>query len=109
MKKEIAMPRKYKSPERFLKPDPKYHDRLITKFINSMMYDGKKSLNERVLYDALAQVSDKAGEDALAGGLLALAHQVVDELGDHPVLELGVREDLALLYFAATRHRSVYP
>jgi small subunit ribosomal protein S7 len=60
------MPRKGEVKRRDVLPDPKYHDRLITKFINSMMYDGKKSLNERVLYDALAQVADKAGEDALA-------------------------------------------
>jgi small subunit ribosomal protein S7 len=60
------MPRKGEVKRREVLPDPKFHDRLITKFINSMMYDGKKSLNERMLYDALAQVGERAGEDALA-------------------------------------------
>jgi small subunit ribosomal protein S7 len=59
------MPRKGEVKRREVLPDPKFHDRTITKFINSMMYDGKKSLTERTLYDALAQVSERAGEDAL--------------------------------------------
>jgi small subunit ribosomal protein S7 len=60
------MPRKGEVKRREVLPDPKFHDRLITKFINSMMYDGKKSRNERMLYDALAQVGERANEDALA-------------------------------------------
>ena len=60
------MPRKGEVKRREVLPDPKFHDRLVTKFINSMMYDGKKSLNERTLYDALALVGERAGEDALA-------------------------------------------
>jgi small subunit ribosomal protein S7 len=60
------MPRKGEVNRREVLPDPKFHDRLITKFINSMMYDGKKSLTERMLYDALGQVGERAGEDALA-------------------------------------------
>jgi len=60
------MPRKGEIKRREVLPDPKFHDRLVTKFINSMMYDGKKSLNERTLYDALALVGERAGEDALA-------------------------------------------
>src|SRR5262245_6218344 len=59
------MPRKGEVKRRDVLPDPKFHDRLITKFINAMMYDGKKSLNEGILYDALGQVSERAGEDAL--------------------------------------------
>jgi small subunit ribosomal protein S7 len=59
------MPRKGEIKRREVLPDPKFHDRLITKFINSLMYDGKKSVNERVLYDALAQVSQRGGEDPL--------------------------------------------
>jgi small subunit ribosomal protein S7 len=60
------MPRKGEVKRREVLADPKFHDRLITKFINSMMYDGKKSLTERMLYDALAQVAERTGEDALA-------------------------------------------
>ena len=60
------MPRKGEVKRREVLPDPKYHDRLVTKFINSMMYDGKKSGTERILYDALTVVGERAGEDALA-------------------------------------------
>ncbi|MBN2491158.1 MAG: 30S ribosomal protein S7 [Planctomycetes bacterium] len=48
------MPRKYDSPERFLKPDPKYGSRLVSKFINSLMVEGKKSVSQQILYEALA-------------------------------------------------------
>jgi small subunit ribosomal protein S7 len=60
------MPRKGEVKRREVLPDPKYHDRLVTKFINNMMYDGKKSLGERTLYDALDLAAQRASEDALA-------------------------------------------
>ncbi len=59
------MPRKGEVKRRDILPDPKYHDRLVTKFINSMMHDGKKSVTERILYDALELVSERAKEEAL--------------------------------------------
>jgi small subunit ribosomal protein S7 len=59
------MPRKGEVKRRDILPDPKYHDRTVTKFINSMMYDGKKSLTERILYGALDLVSERSKEDAL--------------------------------------------
>ena len=60
------MPRKGEVKRREILPDPKYHDRTVTKFINAMMHDGKKSLSENILYDALALVAERAKEDALA-------------------------------------------
>jgi len=59
------MPRKGEVKRRDILPDPKYHDRTVSKFINALLVDGKKSLAERTLYDALAIVSDRAKEDAL--------------------------------------------
>jgi small subunit ribosomal protein S7 len=53
-------------------PDPKYHDRLVTKFINAMMHDGKKSLTERTLYQALALAAERSKEDALGAFKRAL-------------------------------------
>jgi len=47
------MPRKYDSPERFLKPDPKYGSRLVSKFVNCLMVKGKKSVAQGIFYDAL--------------------------------------------------------
>ena len=60
------MPRKGEVKRRDVLPDPKYHDRVVTKFINAMMYDGKKSLVECILYDALDLVGERAKEDPLA-------------------------------------------
>jgi small subunit ribosomal protein S7 len=60
------MPRKGEVKRRDILPDPKYHDRLVTKFIDSMMNDGKKSLTERIFYGALDLVAERSKEDALA-------------------------------------------
>jgi small subunit ribosomal protein S7 len=59
------MPRKGEVKRREVLPDPKFQDRTLTKFINSMMHDGKKSTAERILYDALDVVGERAKEDAL--------------------------------------------
>jgi small subunit ribosomal protein S7 len=53
------MPRKYVSTERFLKPDPKHGSRLVSKFINSIMYEGKKGPAQRLFYDCLDQIAKK--------------------------------------------------
>jgi small subunit ribosomal protein S7 len=59
------MPRKGEVRRREILPDPKFHDRMVAKFINSMMNEGKKSSAERILYDALDLVGERAKEDAL--------------------------------------------
>ena len=59
------MPRKGEVKRRDILPDPKFHDRTVTKFINAMLADGKKSLAERILYQALAMVAERAKEDPL--------------------------------------------
>jgi small subunit ribosomal protein S7 len=59
------MPRKGEVKRRDILPDPKYHDRTVAKFINSMMSDGKKSVAEGIFYDALDLVTERAKDDAL--------------------------------------------
>ena len=59
------MPRKGEVKRRDILADPKYNDRMVTKFINSMMHDGKKSLTERIFYRSLDVVGERAKEDAL--------------------------------------------
>ena len=59
------MPRKGEVKRREVLPDPKFHDRVVTKFVASMMHDGKKSLVERAFYDALDLVGERSKEDAL--------------------------------------------
>jgi small subunit ribosomal protein S7 len=46
-------------------PDPKFGSRLVAKFVNIMMIRGKKSIAERIMYDALDSVEDRAKQDAL--------------------------------------------
>ncbi|MBI4570196.1 MAG: 30S ribosomal protein S7 [Planctomycetes bacterium] len=57
------MARKFQSTERFLLPDPKFGSRLLSKFINTFMYEGKKSIAQRVVYDALGVVADRVKEE----------------------------------------------
>ena len=53
------MAKKFESTERFLKPDAKYHSRVIAKFINCLMHDGKKTTAERVFYTAMDIVAER--------------------------------------------------
>jgi small subunit ribosomal protein S7 len=59
------MPRKGEVKRRDVLADPKYHDRTVTKFMNSMMHDGKKSSTERIFYRSLDLVAERAKEEAL--------------------------------------------
>src|ERR1041384_1416577 len=59
------MPCKGEVKKRDVLADPNYHDRTVTKFIASMMYDGKKSLTERIFYGSLDLVGERAKEEAL--------------------------------------------
>jgi small subunit ribosomal protein S7 len=53
------------APKRQILPDPVYNSQLVTKFVNVIMKDGKKSVAERILYDALEIVSENTEEDPM--------------------------------------------
>ncbi|ABG60405.1 MULTISPECIES: 30S ribosomal protein S7 [Cytophaga] len=57
--------RKAKPKKRYLLPDPKFSDTMVTKFVNSLMYDGKKSTAYSIFYDAVALVEKKTSESGL--------------------------------------------
>ena len=59
------MSRKHQAPQREVLPDPKYNDILITKVINTLMYDGKKSTAESIFYQALDLIEKKLGEEGI--------------------------------------------
>jgi len=59
------MPRKGKVPKRDVVPDPKYHSKLVAKFINGIMWEGKKSIAEGTLYGAFDIMAKKTSEDPL--------------------------------------------
>ena len=60
------MARRRSAQKREILPDPKYHDKLVTKFINNMMLDGKKSLSEKIFYSSMDLMQAKESEDAIA-------------------------------------------
>ncbi len=57
------MPRRREVPKRQILPDPLYHSQLVSKFVNVLMKDGKKSVAERILYDALTTIKERTGEE----------------------------------------------
>ena len=59
------MPRRREIAKLELLPDPLYQSQLVTKFINTVMYDGKKSTAESILYTSFDIIKDKTGDDPL--------------------------------------------
>jgi len=59
------MPRRREVPKREILPDPLYNSQLVTKFINSVMGEGKKSVAEGILYGALNRVAEKTQDDPM--------------------------------------------
>jgi len=57
------MSRRRAAEKRKVLPDPKYGDLVITRLMNRLMLDGKKSVAERIVYDAFADMEKKAGSD----------------------------------------------
>ncbi len=55
--------RKRQAKKRPILPDPKFNDQLVTRFVNMMMWDGKKSVSFKVFYDAIAIVEEKKQDD----------------------------------------------
>ena len=51
--------RKRQAKKRPILPDPKFNDQLVTRFVNMMMWDGKKSIAVKIFYDAIAIVDEK--------------------------------------------------
>ena len=78
------MPRKVPVPKRDVLPDPLYHSKSVTKFINKVMLSGKKSVAQRVVYDAFDTIREKTGQDPLEVFETALRNVM-------PVLEVKAR------------------
>ena len=59
------MSRKKKAPKRIFYPDPQYGSVVLAKFINFIMYDGKKTTSQKIIYDALEKIKNKTKEDPI--------------------------------------------
>lgn len=78
------MSRRHRAEKREIIPDPKFGDMVITKFMNSVMLDGKKSAAERIVYGALDRVEEKAKANPVE-----LFHQALDNV--MPAIEVRSR------------------
>ena len=72
------MSRRHSAEKREINPDPKFGDLVITKFMNAVMYDGKKSVAETIVYGALDQVQSKTKQEPVA-----VFHQALDNVAPH--------------------------
>ena len=54
--------KKFTASESILKPDPRYNSKLVAKFINCIMWGGKKATAQKIVYDAMDQISKKSGD-----------------------------------------------
>lgn len=59
------MSRRKRAVKRKLLPDPKFHNVLAARFVNSLMKQGKKSLAERIFYDSIDLVAERSGQDGI--------------------------------------------
>ena len=59
------MSRRHKAEKREIFPDPKYRDEVVSKFMNNLMVDGKKSVAEKIVYGAFDQIEGKLKTDPI--------------------------------------------
>lgn len=59
------MPRRRVAAKREVLPDPIYNSIMVTKFINGVMWEGKKAVAEKIFYSAMESLAEKTGEEAL--------------------------------------------
>ena len=78
------MPRRGNVPKREVLPDPIYNSVQVSKLINGIMYDGKKGVDQKIVYDAFEIVAEKSGKNALE-----VYTQAMDNI--MPMLEVKAR------------------
>jgi small subunit ribosomal protein S7 len=78
------MSRRRRAEPRVIAPDPVYNSTLAEKFINSMMWDGKKTVSQKIFYTAMDKIRESTGEDPLK-----LFKKAVENC--KPVLEVKTR------------------
>ena len=72
------MSRRHKAEKREINPDPKFGDLIVTKFMNAIMYDGKKSVAETIVYGAFDAAQSKAKSVPIG-----LFHTALDNIAPH--------------------------
>ena len=72
------MSRRHRAEKREINPDPKFADRILSKFMNNLMLDGKKSVAERIVYGAFDIVAAKSKNEPVE-----MFHQALDNVAPH--------------------------
>lgn len=93
------MSRRRAAVKRDVLPDAKFGDIVLTKFINSLMYEGKKSVAERIIYGAMDKIQGRGGKDSLE-----LFHEALDNV--RPALEVRSRRIGGATYQVPTEVRA---
>jgi small subunit ribosomal protein S7 len=93
------MSRRRAAVKRDVLPDAKFGDMVLTKFINSLMLEGKKSVAERIIYGAMDKIQGRGGKDSLE-----LFHDALDNV--RPALEVRSRRIGGATYQVPTEVRS---
>ena len=78
------MPRRGQITKRDVLPDPLYNSKLVTRLINNIMYDGKKGVAQKIVYEAFELVQEKTGKEPLEAFTEAMENVM-------PVLEVKAR------------------
>jgi len=78
------MSRRHRAEKREINPDPKFGDRVLSKFMNNLMLDGKKSVAERIVYGAFDRIEEKMRQEPLI-----VFHQALDNVA--PAVEVRSR------------------
>jgi small subunit ribosomal protein S7 len=78
------MSRRHRADKREINPDPKFGDLVVSKFMNNLMYEGKKSVAESIVYGALDKIQGKTKQDPLT-----VFHQALDNVS--PAIEVRSR------------------
>src|SRR5690606_28865591 len=72
------MSRRHSAEKREINPDPKYGDVVLSKFMNAIMYSGRKSVAEGIVYGALDRVQEKTKQEPVS-----VFHQALDNVAPH--------------------------
>jgi small subunit ribosomal protein S7 len=78
------MSRRHRAEKREINPDPKFGDRIVSKFMNNLMLDGKKSVAESIVYGAFDRIEEKMRQEPLN-----VFHQALDNVA--PAVEVRSR------------------
>ena len=85
------MSRRRKAEKRDVLPDSQYNDKVVTKFINGLMIDGKKSIAENIFYTALNQIKEETQEEGIEVFRRAMENQVPVEVRKERQQALAIR------------------